>query len=98
MTLTSNNLANDQNDIQIRTSLIREIAENQYGAASPLLIDILNDIIALYQGKWEAYQACITGYHNLGHAVDVALLTARMTAGWNKAKNNDRPPTSNLSN
>lgn len=91
MTLTGNNLANDHSDIQTRTSLIREIAENQYGAASPLLIDILNDIIALYQGKWEAYQACITGYHNLGHAIDVALLTARMTAGWNKVNNNERP-------
>ena len=92
MTLTGNNVANDQNDIQNRTSLVREIAKNQYGGASPLLIGILSDVIALYQGKWGAYQACITGYHNLGHALDVALLTARMTAGWNKANNNERPP------
>ena len=91
MTLTGNNLVNDQNDIRIRTSLILEITENEYGGLSPLLVEILQDITALYQGEWDTHQKCMTDYHNLGHATDVALLTARMMAGWNRVNNSDLP-------
>ena len=41
------------------------------------------DFIDLYEGNWPNYQRCQTGYHNLRHAIEVALVTARMAAGHN---------------
>lgn len=41
------------------------------------------DVIGLFEGLWKDYQKCQTGYHNLSHAIDVALVTARMIAGHN---------------
>jgi len=81
----------DNNDVRIRTSLIKEIYAAEFGSDSNLLNDILADISDLYQGKWDTHQPCLTGYHNLGHAIDVALLTARMIGGWNKVNGDDHP-------
>lgn len=81
----------DRNDIKIRHSLILDIAKAEYGEVPPLLTSLLYDVGRLYQGEWESHEACQTGYHNLGHAIDVALLTARMIAGWNRLDNYAHP-------
>ncbi len=81
----------EQNEVRIRHSLILDVAAGEFGAASPLLTALLDDVTDLYQGKWEEYEACQTGYHNLGHALDVTLLTARMIAGWNRLRDEAHP-------
>ncbi|MBU0481083.1 MAG: GAF domain-containing protein [Proteobacteria bacterium] len=91
MTNSGGNIRNGHNNLQIRSTLIKEIATDQYGAVSPLLSDLIDDIRDLYQGKWESHEACQTGYHNLDHALDVALLTARMIGGWNKLNDSNHP-------
>ncbi|MFN2368669.1 MAG: GAF domain-containing protein [Desulfurivibrionaceae bacterium] len=91
MTQAGTSIEEANNDIRIRTSLIKEIYVDQYGSDSELLNEILADVADLYQGKWSSHQACQTGYHNLGHALDVALLTARMIGGWNKLNDADHP-------
>ena len=85
---------NAHNDIKIRQSLILDIANSEYGEVSPLLAAVLADVEALYRGEWATHEACQTGYHNLGHAIDVALLTARMIAGWNRLGNYAHPKIS----
>ncbi len=55
------------------------------------LAPVLDDIAALYQGKWPEYQACQVGYHTEHHALDVALTTARMIAGYNKIHTDPMP-------
>ena len=65
--------------------LICSISHDLYGKISPQLCALLYDAAGLYQGLWPAYEACEVEYHNFGHALDVALATARMTAGWNKS-------------
>ncbi len=85
---------NDYNDVKIRHSLILDIAKSEYGEVSPLLTNLIQDVSDLYRGKWESHEACQTGYHNLGHAIDVALLTARMIAGWNRLDNYAHPKIS----
>jgi HD superfamily phosphodiesterase len=79
------------NDIQFRISLIKEIFTAEFGQGSKLLDEILADVMDLYQGKWPSHQPCRTGYHNLGHALDVALLTARMIGGWNSLQDREHP-------
>jgi len=91
MPQTGNSIDSDQNDIKIRVSLILEIAGDEYGPISNLLTGLLTDITDLYNGKWPTHEACQTGYHNLGHAIDVALLAARMIGGWNRLRDNDHP-------
>ena len=83
---------NDQNEIKIRHSLILEIARTEYGEAPQRLTNLLADVSSLYRGEWASHESCQTGYHNLGHAFDVTLLTARMIAGWNRLKDQDHPP------
>lgn len=63
---------------------ITEICRRQFGTVSPLLSTLINDIVLLYDGQWPEYEACQVGYHNVGHAIDVALAITRMMAGWNK--------------
>ena len=91
MTQFGTSIENDNKDIQFRISLIKEIYTSEFGSDSDLLNDILTDITELYQGKWDSHQSCQTGYHNLGHALDVALLTARMIGGWNRLDGQDHP-------
>jgi hypothetical protein len=91
MTQAGTSINGNHDDIRIRTSLIKEIYAAEFGSDPKPLNDILADLADLYQGKWESQQSCQTGYHNLGHALDVALLTARMIGGWNKLNNADHP-------
>lgn len=66
-----------------RVRLIQEIFNVHYGEMPPPLTTLIKDAIDLYEGRWATHQACQVGYHNLEHCLDVTLLTARMTAGWN---------------
>ena len=79
------------NDIKIRHNLILDVARAEYGRIPPRLTGLLDDVSSLYRGGWETYEACQTGYHNLGHAIDVTLLTARMIAGWNRLDDEAHP-------
>ncbi|HSH12588.1 MAG TPA: hypothetical protein VLA15_02530, partial [Desulfurivibrionaceae bacterium] len=94
MSQPGNATDNDLNDIKIRHSLILDIAKTEYGQVPVLLTALLDDVGGLYRGEWESHEACQTGYHNLGHAIDVALLTARMIAGWNRLQNKAHPKIS----
>ena len=91
MTQAGTSIENNDNNIQFSISLIKEIYTAEFDSDSDLLDSIITDITELYHGKWDSHQACQTGYHNLGHALDVALLTARMIGGWNRLNNHDHP-------
>ena len=91
MTQSGNSIEIGSNDIQFRVSLIKEIFSSESDSDQKFLNDIITDVIQLYQGEWESHQPCQTGYHNLGHALDVALLTARMIGGWNLFENQHHP-------
>ncbi len=77
---------NDNENYQLRIDLLQDIAVAEYGQVSPRLKDLIFDVIGLYEGRWGSHEACQTGYHNFGHAIDVALLAARMIGGWNQVK------------
>ena len=94
MTQSGASIENHNNNIQFSISLIKEIYAAEFGSDSDLLNDILTDTTELYQGKWDSHQSCKTGYHNLNHALDVTLLTARMIGGWNRLNDHGHPKIS----
>ena len=63
---------------------IRELASMELGRVPDRLDELLEDVCALYDGKWQAYQQCQVGYHTITHALDVSLAAGRMVAGWNR--------------
>jgi len=69
---------------EMKTRQIEELSGEEYGHVSQTLSQLLADIADLYGGRWESHQACQVGYHTLTHALDVALATGRMIAGWNR--------------
>lgn len=81
----------ERTEIMIRHSLILDIARAEYDRVPAHLTELLDDVTSLYQGGWNSHEACQTGYHNLGHAIDVTLLTARMIAGWNRLQDETHP-------
>ncbi|OGR00662.1 MAG: hypothetical protein A2511_05315 [Deltaproteobacteria bacterium RIFOXYD12_FULL_50_9] len=66
-----------------KIEIIKEVFKQQYGEMPPPLSTLIRDVIDLYEGRWSTHQACQVSYHNLHHAIDVTLLTAQITAGWN---------------
>lgn len=75
-------------DKQAKIVQIRDLAAMELAGKVPARLDeLLDDVCALYDGKWEAYQACRVGYHTLTHALDVCLASGRMIAGWNRQSN-----------
>ena len=77
---------NDSEGYRFRIGLLEEIAGAEYGEVPDRLKNLIFDVIGLYEGRWGSHEPCQTGYHNFGHAIDVALLTARMAGGWNKVR------------
>ncbi len=71
-------------EYRVSIDLICAISYDTYGGISPLMCSLLYDAAGLYEGLWPTHEACEVEYHNFGHALDVSLATARMTAGWNK--------------
>ncbi|MEW6429101.1 MAG: GAF domain-containing protein [Thermodesulfobacteriota bacterium] len=55
------------------------------GGIPPMAARLLDDAAALYRGDWPGLQACQVGYHTFGHALDVAMATARMICGFNRS-------------
>jgi hypothetical protein len=43
--------------------------------------NVFQDIIMLFQGKYQGYQACNTEYHDLRHTLEVFLATSRLIHG-----------------
>jgi len=80
---------------RVSIDLICAISYDTYGAISQQMCNLLYDAAGLYEGLWPTHEACEVEYHNFGHALDVALATARMTAGWNKS-HHDAPIPENL--
>jgi len=80
------NLPSEQSDSPPQTIIgqICAICQAEYGRVDPKLAQLFIDVTALYDGEWPEFAACQVGYHNLRHALDVALATARMTSGWNR--------------
>ncbi len=50
---------------------------------------LFQDVLFLYEGKWQSHEACQVEYHNIDHSLEVALATARMATGWNRIKQGD---------
>lgn len=67
-------------------SLILAIFREEYPVATTSLEEILHDVVDLYEGRWPGFEACQVGYHTLQHSTDVALLVARIVAGWNRTE------------
>jgi hypothetical protein len=61
---------------------IRSIIANDFGEVPSQVDFIFDDITKLYNGEWSEYQSCQVGYHNLQHALDVALAAARILSGY----------------
>lgn len=72
--------------------LIIEISSSDYPHTTKKVKDLFDNLVKLYNGEWPNYESCQVGYHTLDHALDVALATARMIAGWQKTP--DKPPIS----
>ncbi|MBU0729549.1 MAG: GAF domain-containing protein [Proteobacteria bacterium] len=77
---------NFQESNENKIDLIYEIIKHEYGSIPKLISTLISDVIDLYEGRWPTHEACMVRYHTLDHAVDVALLTARMASGWNRQK------------
>lgn len=69
---------------QLTIEQLHLIVANEYQTIASRINRLTEDVIALFEGKWDDYQTCQVGYHNIQHALDVALATARMVVGWNK--------------
>jgi len=80
---------------QISVDLICKITVQEYKHLPSSLQDLFVDLAALYEGNWPGFESCQVGYHNLDHALDVALAVARMSAGWNRVMS-DRPISEDL--
>ena len=72
---------------------IVSILRQEYGdGPSSRLTRAFWDVVDLYQGRWPDFQACQVGYHTLEHAMDVALASTRIIAGWNREHKSKFPP------
>ncbi len=80
------------NKDSIKIEQILAIIKDEYPEWQTKLQKLFADGQDLFAGVWPEYQACRTGYHTLGHSLDVALATARMAAGWNRTNLADGIP------
>jgi hypothetical protein len=61
---------------------LREITGDMY--PGPSFMDIpglVSDVADIFSGAFPGYRHCTTGYHDLSHALDVTLATARLLQG-----------------
>ena len=77
---------------RLSMDLICAIAHDEFDKVPSQLCTLIYDVAGLYEGRWPTHEACEVEYHNFGHALDVALATARMIAGWNKSHRDDQIP------
>lgn len=57
------------------------------GAAHVMMDRAFDDVAKIYVGQYPGYQACDTAYHNLQHAMEVTLATARLMDGYERSRN-----------
>jgi hypothetical protein len=50
------------------------------------IVEVRDNVIKLYNGRFEGYQRCDTHYHNLKHIFDVVCPYVHIVDGWNNAK------------
>lgn len=67
-------------------TLLQEIHAQEYQAPSASLHTLIRDVEGLYAGNWDSHEPCQVSYHTMGHVLEVALVTARMVAGWNRVQ------------
>lgn len=71
-----------------KTNILRHIgiiSEANYGDEDISLIEeVLADVVDLYEGKRQGYQACDTAYHNLFHIFQTIPPFVEMIDGWNR--------------
>jgi hypothetical protein len=61
---------------------IRTITASMYPEwASMDIPKLVADVAAIFAGTFPGYRQCTTGYHDLSHALDVALATVRLVHG-----------------
>lgn len=61
---------------------IREIASDMYPGRVFMDIEgLVSDVAEIFAGAFPGYRQCTTGYHDLSHALDVTLATARLLHG-----------------
>lgn len=65
---------------------IQAVHSVEFGGKSERIRELMDDVAALYAGKWEKYEQCQVGYHTLEHVLEVALAAVRMMAGYNRAQ------------
>jgi len=65
-------------------SRISAVFSEEYGELSTSLDTLMVEAGDLYFGRWPDHEACQVTYHTLEHALEVALASARMMAGWNR--------------
>lgn len=65
---------------------IKGIYADHYGVMDTMLIErVFNDVIDLFNGKIEGFQACDVKYHDLSHTVQTIPPFIEIIDGWNKA-------------
>jgi len=65
---------------------VREILGHRYPGANFTILDqVFEHVCHLFDGKMPGYQACDTKYHDLRHTLDIALATARLIDGHDRA-------------
>jgi hypothetical protein len=65
---------------------VREILEHRYpGSDFAILDQVFGDTRRLFSGEMPGFQACDTKYHDLRHTLDIALATARLIDGHDRA-------------
>jgi len=64
------------------SNTIQSLMAARYPGIDTALINrLVGDIVNLYNGNWDSYEACDVGYHNLQHVLDVTLAMARLLDG-----------------
>jgi hypothetical protein len=65
---------------------VRAILGHRYpGSDFAVLEQVFDDVDRLFRGEMPGYQACDTKYHDLRHTLDIALATARLVDGHDRA-------------
>ncbi|HXX13021.1 MAG TPA: HD domain-containing protein [Burkholderiales bacterium] len=75
----------------VRQEICRLLLNLYPDASSAPVSRAFSDCVLLYRGEGPGYRACDTAYHNLQHVLDVALATARLMDGYERAAGRWQP-------
>lgn len=73
----------DANEIfgQVRMLYYRQFKEGDFGPIE----EVLTDVVRLFNGEFQGYQACDTQYHDLRHTLEATLIMAEILVGMYKS-------------